>query len=98
MGVLPVGSQIQAGEIRGPRLGPVAGTLASAGSTSLLSAVLLQLAAALVPAMATAGLIHGHLADELRRHQAEDIHWRMIAWQVGTLVAAVLWPSARRPW
>jgi hypothetical protein len=65
--------------------------LGSSGQLLLLSAVLLQLAAALLPAMATAGLVHGHLADELRSRQAEDVHWRMIAWQVGTLIAAVLW-------
>jgi hypothetical protein len=78
-------------EPRGARLGPIAGTLCSTGQFLLLSAVLLQLAAALLPAMATAGLFHGNLADEMRRHQAENVHWRMIAWQVGTLVAAVLW-------
>jgi len=87
MGALPIQgrARLMAG------LGPIAGTVNSTGQLLLFSAVLLQLAAALVPAMATAGLIHGRLADDLRRSQAEDVHWRMIAWQVGTLAAAILW-------
>jgi hypothetical protein len=87
MGALPIEGRARL--IAG--LGPIAGTVNSTGQLLLLSAVLLQLAAGLLPAMATAGVIHGHLAEELRRSQAEDVHWRMIAWQVGTLAAAILW-------
>jgi hypothetical protein len=91
LGVLPLDREGRALETRFARLGPVAGTICSAGQLLLLAAVLLQLAAALVPAMATAGLIHGNLANELQQRQAENVHWREIAWQVGTLLAAVLW-------